>query len=126
MRRPPDELRSSMVGFANAFGKKGMREGQIARTITVLFTVQVMKNPPISALSPVSTSKRVEIFPNVPGAEGFGVGVMVGVADGVGVGVIEGVPAAVAVEVGVAVTIGVPVAVAVGVPLAVAVAVAVG
>src|SRR5438105_4154256 len=48
--------------------------------------------PPISTLSPVSTRKRVEMFPSVAGlGVGIGVGVAVDVGIGVGVGVGVGV-----------------------------------
>ena len=79
-------------------------------------------NPPIKTLSPVSTRRRVEMFPKVPGvsvgvAEGGGVGVAVGVgvAAGVGVGVGVGTGVGVGVAGGVGVTIGVAVAVGDGV-----------
>jgi hypothetical protein len=54
--------------------------------------VPVIMNPPIRTLSPVSTRKRVEIFPRMLGVAvgvGVGVGVWVGVGVGVGVGVAD-------------------------------------
>ena len=54
-------------------------------------------NPPIIALSPVSTVRRVEMFPRVVGlGVGLGVGVAVAVGEGVSVGV--GVKVGVGVE----------------------------
>ena len=76
-------------------------------------------NPPINALSPVSTRNLVEIFPKTLG--GVGVAPGVGVALAMGVGVTPGV--GVALATGVSVTLGVGVAVATGVELAVAVGV---
>src|ERR1043166_2700382 len=97
----PEESRNSSVGLAREPGKGS--DGPMARTITLLGCVPVTMNPPIRALSPVSTRNRVEIFPNVLGVTvgvelGVGVGVGVGVAGGGvgvgggGVGVIPGVP----------------------------------
>ena len=54
----------------------------MARTMTFFGCVPVMMNPPIRTLSPVSTRKRVEMFPKVPG-EAVGVGAAVGVGVGV-------------------------------------------
>jgi hypothetical protein len=80
--------------------------------------VPVTIRPPISTLSPVCTSKRVEMLANVVGlgvgiGVGAGVAVAVAVAVGMGVGVDVGV--VVAVGVGVGVDVGVAVAVGVGV-----------
>src|SRR5450432_511974 len=85
--RPPEEFNSSRMGSLSAPGKKEEREGPIARMITFFGCVPVMINPPIRTLSPVSTRKRVEMFPKMLGlAVGVGVGLDVGVAVGVGVG----------------------------------------
>src|ERR1700730_11519620 len=90
--RPPEELRSSRMGSARAPGKKEERERPIARTITLFAWVPVIMKPPIRTLSPVSTRKRVEMFPKVLGVTvGVGAAVGVGVATGVGVGVASGV-----------------------------------
>src|ERR1700694_5798965 len=90
-----------MTGSASAPGTGS--EVPIPRTITVFGCVPVMINPPIIALSPVPTRRRVEIFASVAGLSvvvgvDVGVGVCVGVAVGVGFG---GVAVAVAVAVGV-------------------------
>src|SRR5947207_1911616 len=106
------------MGSASTPGKKGEREGPIARTITFFACVPVIMNPPIRTLSPVSTRKRVEMFPKVVGVgvgDAAGVGVGVGVAAGVRVGVGVGEPTGVAVGVGVALAVGVGVGVVVGV-----------
>ena len=117
MIRLPDELRSSRVGSASASGNNEESDGPIARTITLFDCVPVIINPPIRALSPVSTRKRVEIFPKTLGGVGLGLPPGVVVAVAVAVGVAVGVTAAVAVAV--AVAVGVVVAVAVGVPVVV-------
>ena len=74
----------------------------MARTIIFFGCVPVTMKPPISTLSPVSTRKRVEMFPRIAG-EALGVGVGVGVAEGVGVSVGVGVGVAVGKGVGVGV-----------------------
>ena len=71
-------------------------------------------NPPINALSPVSTRNLVEIFPKTLG--GVGVTPGVGVALAVGVGVTLGVGVALVVGVGVTPCVELAVAVGVGVP----------
>ena len=71
-------------------------------------------NPPIKALSPVSTRNLVEIFPKTLG--GVGVTPGVGVALAVGVGVTLGVGVALVVGVGVTPCVELAVAVGVGVP----------
>src|ERR1700682_3183605 len=72
-----------MTGSASAPGTGS--EVPIPRTITVFGCVPVMINPPIIALSPVPTRRRVEIFASVAGL-GVGVGGDGGVAVAVGVG----------------------------------------
>src|SRR5436190_23152791 len=63
--------------------------------------------PPIRTLSPVSTRKRVEMFPRIAGeALGVAVGVSVGLGVAVGVGVDVGVGIGLAVAVGVGVEVG--------------------
>ena len=111
---------------------KAVSEGPMARIITLLPAVPVAMSPPIKALSPPRTRRRVEIFPKVPGVavgvtvgEAVGVGVALGVAVGVWVGVAEGSGVVVALGVGVGVGMG-GVGVAVGVAVAEAVAVGVG
>src|SRR5450432_3846277 len=104
------------MGSASAPGESS--EGPMARTITFFGCVPVTMNPPMSAFSPVSTRRRVEMFPRVVGIVlGVGEGVAVAVGSGDGVGVV-GVPVGVGVGVGgptVGVGVGVPgVAVAVG------------
>src|ERR1043166_7053233 len=106
---PPDELRSSSVGLAN--GLATGKEGPIARTITFFAWVPVTINPPIGALSPVPTLRRVEIFPRTVGFEpgvALGAAVGVGLAVGVGVGVATGVGLGVGLVPGVGVGVGVP------------------
>ena len=99
--------------MVSASGKKDESDGPIARTMTLFGCVPVMMKPPIRTLLPVSTRKRVEIFPKVLGAVGVDVAVAVGVGvTGVGLGVAAGVPVAVAVAV--AVAVGVPVGLGVG------------
>src|SRR4051812_44402632 len=88
--------------------------------ITFFGCVPVTMKPPIRALSPVSTRKRVEILPSAV------FGVAVGDAVGFAVGVAVGFAVAVAVAVALGVAVAVAVAVAVGVAVAVAVAVGVG
>src|SRR5437773_2430342 len=85
----------------------------MARRITFFGWVPVIMNPPMRTLSPVSTRRRVEIFPRmladgVPVGVALGVVVAEGVAVGLGVvvGVGEGVGAIVGVAVGVAVALG--------------------
>ena len=107
--RLPEELRSSRMGSTSTAGNKGASDGPIARTIIFFGCAPVMINPPIRTLSPVSTRKRVEMFPRIPGAA-VGVGVDVGVG-GAGVGVAVGVGVDVGVDVGVGV-VGVGVGVA--------------
>src|ERR1043166_1596684 len=80
---------SSRMGSARAPGTD--TDGPIARTMTLLGCVPVTMNPPIKALSPVSTFRRVEMFPKIVGGVTPGVAVgdgdAVGVGDGGGVGV---------------------------------------
>src|SRR6202163_1688395 len=86
--RPPKESRNSRTGSASAPAKKEETEGPLARTMTLLGWVPVMINPPMRALSPVSTRRRVEMLPStVAVQEGVGVEVKAGVAVGAGVGV---------------------------------------
>src|SRR5664279_4215080 len=113
--RTPDESRSSRKGSASAPGNNEESEGPIARMITFFGWVPVIIKPPIRTLSPVSTRRRVEMLPKVPGViigvvEGLGVGVAeglgVGVAEGFGVGVAEGLGVGVATGVGVGLGVG--------------------
>ena len=80
----------------------------MARKMTLFGCVPVTMNPPMRALSPVSTRSRVEMLPRVVGGTlGVGVG-LAGVAVGVGgcgVGVTLGVGVA-GVAVGVGVGVG--------------------
>src|ERR1700740_2433435 len=109
----PEESRNSRTGSASASGKNDESVGPIARTIIFFGCVPVTMKPPINTLSPVSTRKRVEMFPRIAGeAPGVDVGVAVAVSVAVGLGVGVGV--------GVAVVLGVAVAVAVGVGVGVA------
>ena len=101
-------------------GKNEESDGPIARTIIFFGCVPVTMKPPISTLSPVSTRKRVEMFPRIAG-EALGVAVGIAVDVGVTVGVRLGVGLGVAVGVGVDVGLGVAVAVAVGVGVGVGV-----
>src|SRR5204862_1556958 len=72
----------------------------MTRTIIFFGCVPVTMKPPISTLSPVSTRKRVEMFPRIAGeALGVAVGEDVGVSVGVPVGVTGGVSVEVAVGV---------------------------
>ena len=87
-------------------------DGPMARTTIFFGCVPVTIKPPISALLPVSTFRRVEIFPSLVGVPA---GVGVRVIGGVGVGV-PGVPLGVGVGVIVGVGVGVP-----GVPVGVGV-----
>src|SRR6266478_873456 len=84
--RAPEESRNSRTGLASASGKNEESDGPTARTIIFFGCVPLTMKPPINTLSPVSTRKRVEMFPRIAG-EALGVGVAVAVTVGVGVGV---------------------------------------
>src|SRR6476646_2753979 len=57
----PEESYSSRTGSANTPGTwKAASDGPMARTIIFFGAVPEIMKPPISALSPVSTRKRVE------------------------------------------------------------------
>src|SRR5204863_7933915 len=71
--RPPEELRSSRTGSESA--PPNGSDGPMARRMTLFACVPVTINPPIRRLVPVSTRKRVEIFPKAVVEEGGGVGV---------------------------------------------------
>ena len=93
-------------------------DGPIARTIILFCIRPVTMNPPMSALSPVSTRRRVEMFAKRFGASvpiGLGAGVSVGVAVEVGSGVGDGVGVEVGAGVGLADGDGVGVGVGLGV-----------
>src|SRR5205085_10637835 len=98
--------------------------------ITFLGALPVMMNPPMSALSPVPTERRVAMLPSSVGGAAVGEGVVVGagvaVPLGVGVAVAVGFGVAVAVGFGVAVAVGTGVGVAVGFGVGVAVGFGVG
>src|SRR6266478_7111472 len=88
--RAAEESRNSRTGSASASGKNEESDGPMARTIIFFGCVPVTMKPPISTLSPVSTRKRVEMFPRIAG-EALGVAVAVAVGEDVGVGVTVGV-----------------------------------
>src|SRR3954451_8715013 len=98
---------SSIIGSfrTSAAGTpKPIKERPRPRKTTGFDALPVMINPPIMALSPTSTRRRVEIFKAWAGV-GVAVGVAVAVAVGLAVAVAVGVTVAVGVAVGVAVAV---------------------
>src|SRR5688500_3339066 len=86
--------RNSRVGSAStslAGNPNCVREGPIPRIITCFEALPVMMNPPMPALSPRSTRRRVDRLTAWEAGVGEGVGEVPGVGVGVGVGVGIGV-----------------------------------
>src|SRR4051812_43315770 len=105
---------SSRIGSARTPGKGS--DGPIARKSTFFGSAPPTMKPPMRALSPAPTRRRVEILASRAGGGvglGVGVGVTVGSIMGVGVGVIVAVGDGVIVVVGVGVAVGVTVGVGV-------------